>query len=108
MLLGLSPLCIAAGILLENPLVLLLPFQAASAFFISALIYSVLRKGLAKTQGRRGLVLMLIPSYSTLLGTLVPLFNGASVLSAALVSATFASILFLKVYSALREYYVLM
>lgn len=106
-LLGLSPLCILLAALLGNASVLLLPFQAVSAFFISALAYSVLKKGLVKVRGRRGLALVLIPSYSTLVGTLVPLFNGASMFSAVITSAVLALILSLKVYSALREYYVL-
>jgi hypothetical protein len=107
-LLGLSPLCILLGALLGNPSAVLLPFQAASAFFISSLTYSALKKGLVKVRGRRGLALVLLPSYSTLLGTLVPLFSGVTVLSAALTSSLLLLILSLRVYSALREYYVLM
>lgn len=107
-MLALSPLCILLGTLMGIPSAAVLPFQAGSAFFVSMLTYSALRRGLVRVRGRRSLALVLIPSYSTLLGTLVPLFNGISVLSAVLTSAVILLILFLKVYSALREYYVLM
>lgn len=94
--------------ILGEPWLLLLPLQLTSATFIGLLAYSYLKTLFKKYPPDKRALAILLPSYSTLLGVFASLFNSIPVVSPSAISVILGSIFCLKLYSALRDYDVIM
>lgn len=108
MLIALFAILIPLYGLWNEPWILLLPLQITSVFFITLVAYSYLKRLLEESSSSKRGLIILFPSYSTLLSVLVPLLNNIPVISSAIMSAVLCIILCLKLYSELREYDVIM
>lgn len=90
-----------------EPWFLLLPSQITASAFLGLLAFSYLRRLFEEERPGKRTFTVILPSYSALLGVFVPLFSLTSI-SLAVISTVLGIILCLKLYSAAREYDVIM
>jgi len=108
MFLALSSACVAAYGLVGDPRLLLLSPQLTSALFVALLSYSYLKRLLGDRPSRGRVLAILVPSSSSLFGIFSAIWGVALAVSSAVTSAVLAVILGLSLYSALRDYDVVM
>ncbi|MEM0335067.1 MAG: hypothetical protein QXT33_01475 [Thermofilum sp.] len=107
LLLALSVILIPIYGVTGEPQFLLLPSQLTASAFVGLLAYSYLKRFFEEQQPGRRAFAAIIPSYSALLGVFVPLLNSTPA-SLVMISTVLGVILSLKLYSAVREYEVIM